>query len=377
MSMGVIAKMAEVVLVFEEALDRRAFDIFNLFRLRGFTYQFAFSEDSIVQRNLYPGSISYEHSVAGLKKLLSSHPNKFFIYIPLLEESLDWFYQVKGEFGDRLKYLLPTQQQFSILRDKSLLSMWASQFHCVPEPFSYEMLCEEAFWIEGRCVMAKPSCGRGSRGLRVLHSAEEARAFHCNESYVYQSFIGDGKSVIGVSVLSVDGKVLASYQHRRIRTYPESGGVSTCAELCYETSLDKLVTTMLQEMKVSGLLMFEFLRDNQGQWKLIECNPRLWGTVALGEFAGYSLLEKYIAFCTDTEVISHSILTDTKIRWMFPYEYLWVIKGGITRLNSLYPKANEFQVGFTGAGMRFVLYIFFSLFDLKKWKTFLRKFRQQ
>ena len=129
-------------------------------------------------------------------------------------------------------------------------------------------------------------------------------------------------------------------------------------------------------LNCSGLLMFEFLRDDEGKWLLLECNPRLWGTVALGEFSGYSLVEKYIALCTGTEIVSEEIKTDAVIRWMFPYEYMWVLKGGLKRLKWLWKQPNEWYIGMSGAGMRFVGYIFFSLMDKKKWKTFWRKLRQ-
>lgn len=364
------------ILLFEDALDRRAFDLYNLYRSKGSRYQFAFTEKSRAQRVLYPGSITYGNSENGLRTLIEQLPSSSIVYLPLLEESVEAFYSIEPLLQGKILNLLPSPSQFGLLRDKLKVTQWADQWDCAPKLFSYESLCLEETWTNGLRVMAKPSHGRGSRGLKVLHNQEQALAFEPAESYVYQSFVGDGKSVIGVSVLAHQGKIVDSYQHQRIRTYPESGGVSTCAALCYEEDLATLVLKMITDLNCSGLLMFEFLRDDQGKWLLLECNPRLWGTVALGEFSGYSLVEKYIALCTGTEVVSEEIKTDVGIRWMFPYEYMWVLKGGSTRLKWLWKQPNEWHIGMSGAGMRYVGYIFFSLMDQKKWKTFWRKLRQ-
>jgi hypothetical protein len=299
------------------------------------------------------------------------------VFIPLLEESVVEFYSREPLFQGKLLNLLPTPIQFDLLRDKVKLTQWADQWHCAPKLFSYESLCLEETWTNGLRVMAKPSHGRGSRGLKVLNNCADALIFEPKESYVYQAFVGDGKSVIGVCVLAKQGAIVDSYQHQRIRTYPESGGVSTCAALCCEEVLDTLVSNMISDLDGSGLFMFEFLRDDEGKWRLLECNPRLWGTVALGESAGHSLLEKYIALCTSQPLKQNEIQREYSIRWMFPYEYLWIAKGGLSRLGLLRKKSNEWHIGMTSAGLRFCWYVLYSLLDQKKWKTFWRKLRQR
>ncbi|MEY4861616.1 MAG: hypothetical protein RL059_1320 [Bacteroidota bacterium] len=364
------------VLLFDEVLDRRAFDLYNLYHSKGQKYLFAFSEKSLAQRILYPGSITYENTTEGLLNLVSEHPSKTFVFIPLLEESVVEFYSREPLLQGKLLNLLPTPIQFDLLRDKVKLTQWADQWNCAPKLFSYESLCLEETWTNGLKVMAKPSHGRGSRGLKVLNNCADALMFEPKESYVYQAFVGDGKSVFGVCVLAKQGAIVDSYQHQRIRTYPESGGVSTYAALCREEKLDTLVSSMISDLNGSGLLMFEFLRDDEGQWRLLECNPRLWGTVALGESAGHSLLEKYIALCTGQPLKQNEIQREYSIRWMFPYEYLWIAKGGLSRLGMLRKKSNEWHIGMTGAGLRFCWYVLYSLLDQKKWKTFWRKLRQ-
>jgi hypothetical protein len=376
MDMGINQKDTDIVLVFDEVLDRRAFDLFNLYRLKGLGYRFAFAEKSWAQQCLYPGSISYKKTPDGLTELFRVHPDARFIYIPLLEESLVDFYKWDPIVKEKLLFILPTQEQFEMLIDKKALTYWAQQWNWAPATYSYESLCDEKTWTNGLKVMAKPVYGRGSRGIKVLHNSEDACAFSPNEPYLYQTFVGDGKSVVGVSVLSNHGEIVSLYQHQRIRTYPESGGVSTHAELCYEARLTAILEKMVTTLNCSGLLMFEFLCDADGNWLLLECNPRLWGTVALGEFSGYSLVQKYIALCTGTDFISEEINTDSRIRWMFPYEYMWVLKGGFKRLKWFSKQPNEWQIGMSGAGVRFFGYVYFSLFDLKKWKTFWRKLMQ-
>jgi len=75
--------------------------------------------------------------------------------------------------------------------------------------------------------------------------------------------------------------------HRRIREYPASGGVSTCAESFYDADLEIYGRRLLDAMSWHGVAMAEFRHDSRdGQFKLIEVNPKLWGSLDLALTAG-------------------------------------------------------------------------------------------
>lgn len=77
------------------------------------------------------------------------------------------------------------------------------------------------------------------------------------------------------------------FMHRRIREYPASGGVSSCAESFYDSKLAVHGQRLLDELNWHGVAMVEFRRDSRdGEYKLMEINPKFWGSLDLALAAG-------------------------------------------------------------------------------------------
>ena len=65
-------------------------------------------------------------------------------------------------------------------------------------------------------------------------------------------------------------------------------------------------------------------RDNK--YKVIEINPRMWGSVLLSEFCGTNFLQKYIDLILGKIEIENRPIKDCSIRWQFPYDIIYFIK---------------------------------------------------
>lgn len=77
------------------------------------------------------------------------------------------------------------------------------------------------------------------------------------------------------------------FMHRRVREYPASGGVSSCAESFYDSKLAVYGRRLLNELNWHGVAMVEFRRDSRdGEYKLMEINPKFWGSLDLALAAG-------------------------------------------------------------------------------------------
>lgn len=77
------------------------------------------------------------------------------------------------------------------------------------------------------------------------------------------------------------------FMHRRVREYPASGGVSSCAESFYDSKLESHGRKMLDALGWHGVAMVEFKRDSRdGEYKLLEVNPKFWGSLDLALAAG-------------------------------------------------------------------------------------------
>jgi predicted ATP-grasp superfamily ATP-dependent carboligase/thymidylate kinase len=90
----------------------------------------------------------------------------------------------------------------------------------------------------------------------------------------------------GVEVLAHEGRLLAAFQHRRLREVPITGGASSFRE---SVALDPLLfsysSRLLGALEWTGLAMVEFKVGVNGA-RLMELNGRIWGSLPLAVKSG-------------------------------------------------------------------------------------------
>jgi predicted ATP-grasp superfamily ATP-dependent carboligase len=121
--------------------------------------------------------------------------------------------------------------------------------------------------------------------LRNILSGELERKKLRAEDYIVQEFVpGYG---CGLFATYQNGVCKRVFMHRRIREYPATGGVSSCAESFYDAKLEFLGRRLLDALDWHGVAMVEFRRDSRdGEYKLMEINPKFWGSLDLALAAG-------------------------------------------------------------------------------------------
>ncbi len=83
------------------------------------------------------------------------------------------------------------------------------------------------------------------------------------------------------------GNVKASFVHKRLREYPVTGGASTLRESARYDDIRDMALTLLKKLDWFGVAMVEFKLDpRDGVPKLMEINPRFWGSLHLSVEAG-------------------------------------------------------------------------------------------
>lgn len=138
----------------------------------------------------------------------------------------------------------------------------------------------------------KPRIGTGSRGVCYIKSSKElqrfdAKMFEKYGEYMMQEYI-PGDAFYGVSVLfNRCGKMRSAFVHKKIRQYPVTGGVSTYAESVEFPALVELSEKLLGSAGWFGVANVEFKLDERDNMpKLMEVNPRFWGSLHLAVASG-------------------------------------------------------------------------------------------
>ncbi len=235
-------------------------------------------------------------------------------------------------------------------------------------------------------VVIKPRRSFGARGLTLCQSEEELslkypKVVATYGACVIQEYIPPGGEELGVyALLNFDSELRAVTVQKRLRSYPVSGGPSTLRETVKRPELIEIALRLLKALRWSGVAMVEFKYDaRDSQPKLMEVNPRWWGSLQLSILSGIDfpyLLYKLVTEGDIEPMLDYKI--GVRCRWLLPGDILWFLSAN-HKLHNL-PKFLKYErnddiisrkdlgptFGFLLASLRFA-------FDKDMWRFVIRK----
>src|SRR5437773_3807982 len=133
---------------------------------------------------------------------------------------------------------------------------------------------------------------------------------------------------VGVEILLHRGKCLAAFQHRRLKEFPHTGGVSVVAVAeAPDPVLVELACQLLQALQWEGVAMVEFKADPYtGRAVLMEVNGRFWGSLSLPIQAGIDF-PFYVWQLAHGETPSVPSTYEVGARWRWSAGYLRRLHG--------------------------------------------------
>ncbi|HKV60725.1 MAG TPA: ATP-grasp domain-containing protein [Candidatus Acidoferrum sp.] len=137
--------------------------------------------------------------------------------------------------------------------------------------------------------MAIPKAWRAENRKSLLALYDEASALVSPENLLVQEIVpGGGETQFSYAALCKDGSPLASIVARRTRQYPSDfGHFSTYVESVDHSQVVEPAERLLAATRFTGLVEVEFKRDPcNGQLKVLDINPRVWGWHTLCKRAG-------------------------------------------------------------------------------------------
>jgi hypothetical protein len=335
-------------IIVTDADSRKAYDIINilkyvygykliLFSSTGFRLQLPAIYGQAVHKLELESAESFRN---GLNEALSLEKDTDFCYLAVSEKATLYLYDyLKNEdkYAGRIRYLLPDLEAFNLARNKKQFQKFCENEHLpVPQSFGPHNLVE--LETDFRPVIAKKNVGTGSVGMIYVEEKEQLHLLDNieHDDYLIQEKVESDQNIYGGFFLCQYGETVAYHGHRRIRTFPEKGGVTVFSSTDYTEEIKVIGEKLLRKLNWNGFAMIEFMYDKQRkQWKIIELNPRLWGSVMLSEFCGASFLDNYVRLCDNKELVNKAVLSNRYIRWIFPFEILNFLKRKIS-LKELY-----------------------------------------
>lgn len=95
----------------------------------------------------------------------------------------------------------------------------------------------------------------------------------------------EGEDYGAALLVNQDCQPVASFTYRSLRQWPREGP-TVFAQSVWVPELARRTLLLLQSLGWFGIAMADFRRDSRGEFRLLEINPRFWGSLALAIAAG-------------------------------------------------------------------------------------------
>jgi predicted ATP-grasp superfamily ATP-dependent carboligase len=151
----------------------------------------------------------------------------------------------------------------------------------------------------------------------LLLRYEQARAMVPSDIIMVQELIpGDGRAQFSYAALCTEGQPRISLVARRTRQYPaDFGRSSTFVETVDEPDVEQASIPLLAALHYTGLMEVEFKRDaRNGQLKLLDMNPRVWGWHTLSRRFGGDFPYLYWQLLHNQDV--PTVRVPSGVRWI-------------------------------------------------------------
>ncbi len=258
------------------------------------------------------------------------------VILPMEDESCSWLLHHGAALQPAADWLLPPAAAFAIANDKAATMRLAAELG-IPCPLTFapsspEQLHEILRSQPATPWLAKPAISKGAAGIlyeRELTPAAVAATWAAHGPLVLQERIPASGQASGVSLLyDRASRCRAVFCHRRLRQYPLSGGASTSRISVAPAAMPDLVAhsrRLLEHLGWRGVAMVEWKQDPRtGEHRLLEINPRFWGSLELAIRAGVDFPTLYARAASGDSLpdASPAYRQDVVCRWLMPGELL-------------------------------------------------------
>lgn len=250
---------------------------------------------------------------------------KYDMLMPVGFSSFDVCMKHREEIENITKVVLTTNESFDLASSK-LKTYRFAQENGIPCPKTYFLdKREDIRTLDAPFpIVIKAPFEMGKNVVEYAHNKEElVTKFEkmCtdygftepNLPVVQQYVTGDG---YGFFAYYENGKCVRKFMHKRLREYPVTGGASVCAESFYDEKLDEYGEKMLDLVKWNGPAMVEFKKHSDGEYKLMEINPKFWGSLELALAAGVEFPYYLVQYVRGEKVEKRSDYRQVRFQWL-------------------------------------------------------------
>ena len=210
-------------------------------------------------------------------------------------------------------FLVPAPKALSDANDKKGVARIACELG-IPTPTEYGETIPDKY-----PVIVKPYCGEKfglhaeERYIKACNREEYLCAIEKMKRYDDSPIVQEciNGEAVGICVMIDKNHEYAGYIcHKRIREYPISGGPSTCCKTIYDSMLVNQSVELLKKLNFCGIAMVEYKGG-----KLLEINPRVWGSFPLTLKSKSNFTENWVNCSLGIPCRDNFYKTDVKMKF--------------------------------------------------------------
>lgn len=258
---------------------------------------------------------------------------KFDLLVPIGDKTMEYFAQRRDELTALTNMVIPDHDLIMIADDKCLTARFAQQHDIlVPPSYTAESL-EQIKEIAKEDIfpaIAKMPSETASLGLMIINTPEDFIHFYSQPGHIaqyrlIQKFIqGD---LYGSTAVCHEGKLL-NYFMIYVPVRYATGGAAAYYFSSTDPKLLEITRDLVEKLNWTGFIDFDFLEDENGDYLLLEINPRLSGGSQFAYKMGVDLPLTYFNYVlnNDTTVVTPRYGDHRQYRLLLPIEVQYHIK---------------------------------------------------
>ncbi|WP_433623296.1 ATP-grasp domain-containing protein [Halomicrococcus sp. NG-SE-24] len=220
--------------------------------------------------------------------------------VPLREPDAYVLAQNRDRFAERVAAPWPAFETFERVRDRRRL-FDVAETAGVPAPETevldgWDVRARDAV-VKSRYTVLVEDDATAYPDVTVVPAGTDPDPDALEERMGHRPLVQEyvpGTDEYGFFALCDRGDPVTTFQHRRVRSYSYTGGASVFRKAVDEPDLREHGTALLSALDWHGPAMVEFRRDpRDGRFKLLEVNPRFWGSLQLAVHAGVDFPHEY------------------------------------------------------------------------------------
>ncbi len=277
---------------------------------------------------IYPDPKKNER--AFIEKILQiTKENEIELIIPVTDKCLIPIVKNQNLFPGQL--YCNNYEKIMIARDKAQMLKFAPTID-IPRPKTYFLEETPDLNQINYPVVIKPRLSSGSRGIKKCNSQEDLNKFlpqikrDYGEVIIQELIPQEGEEIGYYALLDEKSNIKAYTIQKRLRSYPISGGPSTYRETVKHDQIKELSEKILKNLNWRGVAMVEWKIDPRGNTpKLMEVNPRFWGSLALSVLAGVDFPFLLYQLQQNQQIPAQNYQIGVRCRWLLPGDILWFL----------------------------------------------------